>query len=123
MEAFHWKAVASYHPLYSDSNSHSHSTGTDSTPSADASYPEFADIFIIFWIGSIVVTVNSKLLGGHISFFQCVCVLGYCVLPLAIALIVCRIILFAISVDNWKVGRGSGGFCAVGSPSLVRSGL
>lgn len=75
--------------------------GTDSTPSSDASYPEFADIFIIFWIGSIVVTVNSKLLGGHISFFQCVCVLGYCVLPLAIALILCRIILFA--VQNWKV--------------------
>jgi len=75
--------------------------GTDSTPSSDASYPEFADIFIIFWIGSIVVTVNSKLLGGHISFFQCVCVLGYCVLPLAIALILCRIILLA--VPNWKV--------------------
>lgn len=75
--------------------------GSDSSPSSDASYPEFADIFIIFWIGSIVVTINSKLLGGRISFFQCVCVLGYCVLPLAISLILCRIVLLA--VGNWKV--------------------
>ena len=75
--------------------------GSDSSPSSDASYPEFADVFIIFWIGSIVVTINSKLLGGQISFFQCVCVLGYCVLPLAISLILSRIVLFA--VGNWKV--------------------
>jgi len=75
--------------------------GSDSSPSSDASYPEFADIFIIFWIGSIVVTINSKLLGGRLSFFQCVCVLGYCVLPLAISLVISRIVLTA--VGNWKV--------------------
>jgi len=69
--------------------------GSDSdSTSSDDSYPEFADIFIIFWIGSIVVTVNSKLLGGCISFFQCVCVLGYCVLPQALSLVLCRIVIF-----------------------------
>ncbi|XP_058803172.1 protein YIPF6 [Phymastichus coffea] len=55
--------------------------------------PEFAEVFVIVWIGSMVVTLNSKLLGGNISFFQSVCVLGYCLLPTAIALIICRIIL------------------------------
>ncbi|XP_023722963.1 protein YIPF6 [Cryptotermes secundus] len=55
--------------------------------------PEFAEVFVIVWIGSMIVTLNSKLLGGNISFFQSVCVLGYCLLPTAIALIVCRIIL------------------------------
>jgi len=75
--------------------------GSDDSTTPDASYPEFADIFIIFWIGSIVVTLNSKLLGGRISFFQCVCVLGYCVLPLAISLLLCRIVLFFVS--QWKV--------------------
>lgn len=55
--------------------------------------PEFAEVFVIVWIGSMVVTLNSKLLGGNISFFQSVCVLGYCLLPTAIALILCRIIL------------------------------
>ncbi|KAG7203780.1 hypothetical protein KM043_013801 [Ampulex compressa] len=55
--------------------------------------PEFAEVFVIVWIGSMVVTLNSKLLGGNISFFQSVCVLGYCLLPTCIALIICRIIL------------------------------
>ncbi|XP_025075879.1 LOW QUALITY PROTEIN: protein YIPF6 [Pogonomyrmex barbatus] len=55
--------------------------------------PEFAEVFVVVWIGSMVVTLNSKLLGGNISFFQSVCVLGYCLLPTAIALILCRIIL------------------------------
>ncbi|XP_059475195.1 protein YIPF6 [Neocloeon triangulifer] len=57
--------------------------------------PEFAEVFVIVWIGAMVVTLNSKLLGGNISFFQSVCVLGYCLLPTALALIVCRIILLA----------------------------
>ncbi|XP_050298684.1 protein YIPF6 [Anthonomus grandis grandis] len=57
--------------------------------------PEFAEVFIIVWIGSMVVTLNSKLLGGNISFFQSICVLGYCLLPTTLALIVCRIILMA----------------------------
>lgn len=55
--------------------------------------PEFAEVFVIVWIGSMVVTLNSKLLGGNISFFQSVCILGYCLLPTAIALILCRVIL------------------------------
>jgi len=34
------------------------------------------------------VTLNAKLLGGAISFFQCVCVLGYCLFPLVVAAII-----------------------------------
>lgn len=55
--------------------------------------PQFAEVFVIVWIGAMIVTLNSKLLGGKISFFQSVCVLGYCLTPLAISLIVCRMIL------------------------------
>ncbi|XP_050440285.1 protein YIPF6 [Adelges cooleyi] len=55
--------------------------------------PEFAEVFVIIWIGSIIITLNSKLLGGTISFFQSVCVLGYCLLPIVMALIACRFIL------------------------------
>jgi len=55
--------------------------------------PEFAQVFAIVWLGASVVTVNSKLLGGNISFFQSVCVLGYCVLPLTLALVACKILL------------------------------
>ncbi|XP_059173814.1 protein YIPF6-like [Physella acuta] len=55
--------------------------------------PQFAEVFVIYWLGASVVTLNIKLLGGNISFFQSICVLGYCVCPLAISLIVCRILL------------------------------
>lgn len=69
--------------------------GSDSSTASNDGGPEFAEVFVIVWIGAMIVTVNSKLLGGNISFFQSVCVLGYCLLPTAIALIVCRIILLA----------------------------
>ncbi|VVC95613.1 protein YIPF6 [Leptidea sinapis] len=57
--------------------------------------PEFAEVFVLVWIGAGIVTLNSKLLGGNMSFFQSVCVLGYCLLPVALSLVICRIILFA----------------------------
>ncbi|KAK6621222.1 hypothetical protein RUM43_011528 [Polyplax serrata] len=57
--------------------------------------PEFAEVFVIVWVGAMIVTLNSKLLGGHMSFFQSVCVLGYCLLSPAIALILCRAVLLA----------------------------
>lgn len=56
--------------------------------------PEFAEVFVLVWIGAAIVTFNCKLLGGNISFFQSVCVLGYCLLPVALALVCCRLILF-----------------------------
>lgn len=68
---------------------------TDSDSKDGDGGPQFAEVFVIVWVGAMIVTLNTKLLGGHISFFQSVCVLGYCLLPLALSLLVCRIILFA----------------------------
>lgn len=45
----------------------------------------FAIVFVSIWIGATVVTINAQLLGGTLSFFQSVCVLGYCVFPLFLA--------------------------------------
>ncbi|ETE67488.1 Protein YIPF6, partial [Ophiophagus hannah] len=59
--------------------------------------PQFAEVFVIIWFGAVVITLNSKLLGGTISFFQSLCVLGYCILPLTVALLVCRLVLLANS--------------------------
>jgi hypothetical protein len=67
--------------------------GSSTAGNSNDGGPEFAEVFVIVWIGSMVVTLNSKLLGGNISFFQSICVLGYCLLPTTIALIVCRVIL------------------------------
>ncbi|XP_064422553.1 protein YIPF6 [Latimeria chalumnae] len=59
----------------------------------DEGGPQFAEVFVIIWFGAVVITLNSKLLGGTISFFQSLCVLGYCILPLTVAMIVCRLVL------------------------------
>ncbi|KAG9301161.1 hypothetical protein G9A89_012544 [Geosiphon pyriformis] len=48
----------------------------------------FTWVFVIVWCGAAIVTVNAKLLGGNVSFFQSVCVLGYCIFPLVIAALI-----------------------------------
>ncbi|XP_013358334.1 PREDICTED: protein YIPF6 isoform X2 [Chinchilla lanigera] len=57
--------------------------------------PQFAEVFVILWFGAVTITLNSKLLGGNISFFQSLCVLGYCILPLTVAMLICRLVLLA----------------------------
>ena len=49
----------------------------------------FASVFIVVWGGAAVVTLNAQLLGGKVSFFQSVCVLGYCVFPIVLASMLC----------------------------------
>lgn len=51
----------------------------------------FAAVFVIVWFGAAAVTVNAQLLGGTISFFQSVCILGYCVFPLTLSALACLI--------------------------------
>ncbi|KAF2261534.1 Yip1-domain-containing protein [Lojkania enalia] len=45
----------------------------------------FSGIFAMVWIGEAVVTLQIRLLGGNISFFQSVSVIGYTLFPLVIA--------------------------------------
>jgi hypothetical protein len=59
--------------------------------SSDESAAVFALVFVLVWCGSAIVTMNSKLLGGTISFFQSVCILGYCIFPLVTASYLCMI--------------------------------
>lgn len=48
----------------------------------------FSLVFVIIWVGAAVVTLNASLLGGTLSFWQSVCVLGYSVFPLCVARLV-----------------------------------
>ncbi|CAI5734873.1 unnamed protein product [Hyaloperonospora brassicae] len=57
----------------------------------------FTGVFVVIWLGASIVTVNAQLLGSSISFFQSVCVLGYCVFPLNIATLVCMLTRIAVS--------------------------
>lgn len=56
---------------------------------ADQKSLVFSSVFVIVWCGSGVVTVNALLLGGTLSFFQSICVLGYCIFPLTLASVFC----------------------------------
>jgi len=45
----------------------------------------FSGVFATIWIAEAIVTLQIKLLGGTISFFQSVCIIGYTLFPLVIA--------------------------------------
>ena len=45
----------------------------------------FEIVFIIVWLGGGIIAINGQLLGGTISFFQSICLLGYCLFPLTLA--------------------------------------
>ena len=53
----------------------------------------FSMIFIIMWIGAIVITMNSSLLGGKLTLMQCICLLGYCTFPSVVASFFNRVLL------------------------------
>ncbi|RDB26039.1 Protein YIP4 [Hypsizygus marmoreus] len=48
----------------------------------------FTSVIVICSIGALAVTIQAKLLGGRVSFFQGLCVLGYCIAPLDIAALI-----------------------------------
>ncbi|KAG5301676.1 Yip1 domain-containing protein [Histoplasma ohiense] len=73
----------------------------------------FSGVFCIVWIGEAVVTMQIKLLGGNISFFQSVCIIGYTLFPLVIAAllsalglpIVARIPVYLVLIA-WSLAAG-----------------
>lgn len=42
----------------------------------------FVQVFLIFWLGAYIISLNNKMLQVSTSFFQCVCFLGYSLFPL-----------------------------------------
>jgi protein YIPF6 len=61
----------------------------------------FAAVFCTVWIGSTVVTINAQLLGGTVSFFQAVCVLGYCIFPLTVSALIIGCLKLIINTWFW----------------------
>ncbi|KAH8053345.1 hypothetical protein JL722_9570 [Aureococcus anophagefferens] len=52
----------------------------------------FAAVFVVVWVGAAIVTLNAQLLGGRISFFQSVCILGYSIFPLNVGALLCLVL-------------------------------
>ncbi|GAB9463038.1 YIPF6-like protein [Globisporangium polare] len=67
------------------------------TAPAHQSAMVFTGVFVVVWAGAAIVTINAQLLGSTISFFQSVCVLGYCVFPLNIATLLCMVLSVVVS--------------------------
>ncbi|CAH7689233.1 Yip1 domain-containing protein [Phakopsora pachyrhizi] len=66
----------------------------------------FTGVFVIVWVGSVVVTLNARLLGGKVSLLQSLCVLGYCLFPLFVAALIALFIRWLpirviLSVGGW----------------------
>ncbi|OLL25705.1 Protein YIP4 [Neolecta irregularis DAH-3] len=57
----------------------------------------FTGIFSLVWFGEAIVTMNIKVLGGKVSMFQSVSILGYALAPLVVAS------LIGIFVKTWVV--------------------
>ena len=51
-------------------------------------------IFIIFWLGGVILYLNANFLGVKTSIFQMFCLLGYCLFPLNLCAIIITIINF-----------------------------
>ncbi|OMJ19081.1 Protein YIPF6 [Smittium culicis] len=75
----------------------------------------FTEVFMVMSLGSCVITLNCKLLGGQISFFQSVCALGYCVFPLVFSTLLMAIlkkniftVLFVLVTVAWSIYAASG---------------
>jgi len=85
----------------------------------------FSGVFALVWIGEAVVTTQIKLLGGNISFFQSVCIIGYTLFPLVIASLLSAVHLHTIAripiylvLVAWSLGAG---VSILGGSGVVRN--
>jgi hypothetical protein len=73
----------------------------------------FSGVFATIWLGEAIVTLQIKLLGGHISFAQSVCIIGYTLFPLVLAALmsalklhwIARIPVYVVLV-SWSLAAG-----------------
>lgn len=59
---------------------------------------QFLILFGVVFVGAIVVTFNTRILGGKISIFQSISILGYCIFPLFLVTVVMKI----LAIVGWK---------------------
>ena len=76
----------------------------DDKDSEDVSSYVFSIVFVVFWLGSIFISINTKFLGGKLSIPQSVCVVGYCCFPILLGAIVTTICTFIYQSLSWMVG-------------------
>ncbi|KAH7829493.1 putative Yip1 domain member 6 protein [Monocercomonoides exilis] len=73
----------------------------------------FSIVFVVMWLGSTAVTVNITLLGGQISFFQSVCLLGYVAFPFAAIALIGLILSYTAGLLATTIVKGVLGIAAL----------
>jgi hypothetical protein len=72
-------------------------------------------IFVIFWLGGVILYLNANFLGVKASIFQILCLLGYCLFPLNLSAIIVTIfnlndilkLILVMSTLCWSVYSSS----------------
>ena len=55
---------------------------------------DFLFLFFSVFVGATIVSFNVRVLGGEVSFFQSVAILGYCILPVFLAMFITKLFEF-----------------------------
>mmetsp|Transcript_40540 Transcript_40540/g.82876 ORF Transcript_40540/g.82876 Transcript_40540/m.82876 type:complete len:313 (+) Transcript_40540:29-967(+) len=87
------------------------SSSASSKEAQERSAVVFSSLLGVVSVGAVIVTINAKLLGGNVSFFQNICLLGYCVAPMIAATAVCMVIRLSIPDTTYTCGPGSHSTC------------
>ena len=60
--------------------------------SEDAASYVFSVVFVLVITGAVMITMNALLLGGKVSFFQSVSIMGYCIFPMDVVAVLVSLI-------------------------------
>ncbi len=95
----------------------------------DSDSTQFLVLFGAVFGGAMIVTFNTRILGGRISYFQSVSILGYCVFPLFLIILLLKV-LSLVGVNSMTakllgvvVAAVWGVFCTSASTQLLRPSL
>ena len=74
----------------------------------------FILVFVIVWIGGLIVSLNSQFLGVKLSLCQCICLLGYCMCAIVVSALVNSILSFLPMFINLIIAMGGFGYSSYG---------
>ena len=70
----------------------------------------FIIVFSIVWIGGFIVSLNSQFLGINLSIFQCICILGYCMLAVVLAATINLLLWFLPTIFHIAISLLGAGY-------------
>ena len=63
----------------------------------------FILVFVIVWLGALIISLNSQFLGVKLTICQCICIIGYCMCAIVITAIITSILPFLPTFMNFAL--------------------